>query len=104
MRGVRRLPAALVALILGHAGGFFGPALGTEFAFVYRTAAAGPAVCLGFGLLRAALQAEFSVCRCAALGALPAIGGRLGLGLFAASVGAETAGNAAFQTHLLENR
>ena len=58
MGGIVRLPAALVALVLGHAGGLFRPALSAEFPLVHRAAGAGPAVRGRLGL--AALGAEFS--------------------------------------------
>ena len=70
MRGVRRLPAAFVALVLGHAGGLFRPALGAEFTLVHRSAGTGPAVRGRLGL--AALRAELSSSRRTA-GALPAL-------------------------------
>ena len=58
MGGIIRLPAALVALVLGDAGGLFRPALGAEFALVHCAAGTGPAVRGRLGL--AALGAEFS--------------------------------------------
>lgn len=51
------LPAAFVAAVKGRFCGLGSSALGTEFALVYRTAFACPAVC-GSGL--SAVNAEFS--------------------------------------------
>ena len=70
MGGVGRLPAALVAPVLGHPGRLFRPARSAELSFVRRAAATGPAVRSRLGL--ATFGAELAGGRRAA-GTLPAL-------------------------------
>ena len=49
MGGIGRLPAALVALVLGYAGGLGLAAFGAELALIHRSAGAGPAGGSGVG-------------------------------------------------------
>ena len=71
--GIGRLPATLVAAILGDTRGLLTSAVGAELSGVLLSAGAGPAAVIG-GFGTAALGAEFSGSRCTA-GALPAVHG-----------------------------
>ena len=69
--GVGRLPAALVALVLGDAGRLFAAAFGAELTLILGTAGADPAAVIR-RLGTAALRAELAGSNIAA-GAFPAI-------------------------------
>ena len=84
-----RLPAALIALVLGNTCRLLCAAFGTEFSLVDCTAFAGPAIVGRFGT--SALRAELTGSGSTTLACPAALG--LGFGFLSAALGAEFTGS-----------